>query len=288
MPAQYTNVMQYQGMHMSKSDIVESVKAIVIGGKDISENKIINVLAKHNEYVIYEIETNDINNRIKVFIDGHSDLSEASIQKRFNSVKQKYIEAKGMLAKSSNFEMMKHRVAHTLSSALNSDEIDGKKEFDDLIQTITKEHEELVVNRAIYLIPAFLSVAILFVTSLIYMDSRIDNSPAWQVLVSLLGASLGGGISILINAKTLNFEEFRTKKHYFLLGTERILLAYMAGAVAYIALKSGFLSLGLPAKDYWALMLVIVISGFSESLIPGFLSKSESAVHNRALQRTSR
>ncbi len=112
---------------MIKSDMVESIKAILIGAIDLSGNKVINVLAKYNEYVIYEIETDDINNRIKVFIDGRSDESETSIQKRFNSVKQKYIEAKGMLAKSTNFEMMKHRVAHTLSSALMSDDVDGKK-----------------------------------------------------------------------------------------------------------------------------------------------------------------
>ncbi|MCG9040564.1 hypothetical protein [Laribacter hongkongensis] len=136
--------------------------------------------------------------------------------------------------------------------------------------------------------PVFLSVAVLFVVSLLNMGARIENDPTWQVLISLLGASLGGGISILINTKALNFEEFKSKKHYFLLGTERILLAYMAGAVAYIALRSGFLSPGLPTKGYWALMLVIVISGFSESLIPGFLSKSENIVHNKALQRTSR
>lgn len=110
---------------MSKSEIVDSVKAIVSGADDMSGNKVVNVLAKHNEYVIYEIETKDINNRIKVFIDGHTDQSEEKIQKRFNDVKQKYIEAKGMLSKSSNFEMMKHRVAHTLSTALNSDESGG-------------------------------------------------------------------------------------------------------------------------------------------------------------------
>ncbi|MCG9040563.1 hypothetical protein [Laribacter hongkongensis] len=123
----YFTLCNTQGMHMIKSDMVESIKAILIGAIDLSGNKVINVLAKYNEYVIYEIETDDINNRIKVFIDGRSDESETSIQKRFNSVKQKYIEAKGMLAKSTNFEMMKHRVAHTLSSALMSDDVDGKK-----------------------------------------------------------------------------------------------------------------------------------------------------------------
>lgn len=103
-----------------------------------------------------------------------------------------------------------------------------------------------------------------------------------------LGASLGGALSILVNAKTLNFEEFKTKEYYFLLGLERIVLAYMAGGVAYASLKSGIITSEILDRGYWSLMLVIVFSGFSESLVPGFLSKSESVLHHNALQRTSR
>lgn len=255
---------------MSKSEIVASVKAIVSGAKDMSGNTVVNVLAKHNEYVIYEIETKDINNRIKVLIDGHTDQSEEKIQKRFNAVKQKYIEAKGMLSKSSNFEMMKHRVAHTLSTALNSDEFGGVDTFDSLIKTITKEHEQLVVNRAFYLLPSVISVAIFFILCACNLSDRVASGPYWQLLVVFLGSSLGGSLSILINAKTLNFEEFRTKGYYFLLGFERIVLSYMAGGVAYAALKSGFINSEILYRGYWPLMMVIILSGFSESLIPGF------------------
>ncbi|MCI0562109.1 MAG: hypothetical protein MN733_26785 [Nitrososphaera sp.] len=73
-----------------------------------------------------------------------------------------------------------------------------------------------------------------------------------------------------------------------MLGVERTILAYMAGGVAYVALKSGFLTSEILDGGYWSLMLVIVFSGFSESLVPGFLSKSEGLLHNNALQRISR
>jgi len=273
---------------LSKSDVVGTIMAIVNGAEDMSGNKVVNVLAKHNEYVIYEIETNDINNRIKVLIDGHTDESEAKIQKRFNDVKQKYIEAKGMLSKSSNFGMMKHRVAHTLSSALNSDDSGGTKGFDELIETIRKEHEQLVVNRALYLAPSVIAVVLLFIVAVLNLGDRMEGGPFWQLVVVLLGASLGGALSILINARALNFEEFRTEWYYSLLGAERLILSYMAGGIAYIALKSGVLSSDLLTKGYWSLMLVVVISGFSESLIPSFLSRSDGFLHNNALQRTSR
>ncbi|MFT7003086.1 MAG: hypothetical protein ACJAWW_000420 [Sulfurimonas sp.] len=67
---------------MEKIKIVKSISNIIINDKDMSGNKIINVLVKQNKYVIYEIETVDINNKIKVFIDGHSDESEHKIQNR--------------------------------------------------------------------------------------------------------------------------------------------------------------------------------------------------------------
>lgn len=120
------------------------------------------------------------------------------------------------------------------------------------------------------------------------LSERVANGPYWQLLVVFLGSSLGGALSILINARTLNFEEFQTKRYYFLLGVERAVLAYMAGGVAYVALKSGFISSEILDRGYWSLMMVIVFSGFSESLVPGFLSKSEGVLHNNALQRASR
>jgi len=263
---------------MEKTDIVESINKIIINDKDMSGNKIINVLVKQNEYVIYEIETDDINNKIKVFIDGHTDESEHKIQNRFNTVKQKYIEAKGILTKSSNFQMMKHRIAHTLSTALNSDEIDGIKEFENLITTITKEHEELVINRTIYLLPSFIAITIFFILSYYNMDYRINNLEKWQILTGFLSSSLGGGLSILINAKTLNFEEYKTKKHYFLLGIERIVSAFIAGGIAFIAVKAGVLFPEIIIQGNWSFMFILVIAGFSETLIPRVLSKSKTNI----------
>ncbi|EGZ45572.1 transposase [Neisseria wadsworthii 9715] len=37
---------------------------------------VVNALAMHNEYVIYEIDSRNIQSRIKLFIGGHTDKSE--------------------------------------------------------------------------------------------------------------------------------------------------------------------------------------------------------------------
>lgn len=142
----------------TKAEPTEKIKLIVKNGTDPSGNKITNVLAKYNEYAIYEIEDDDINNRLRFIIEGHTDESEKIIRDRLNRVKSQYIKAKVLLGKSSNYGMMKQRIAHTLSTCLNSDEQNIGNEFIELINEITIEHEKLVVNRAIYLTPNFLSI----------------------------------------------------------------------------------------------------------------------------------
>ena len=258
---------------MPKNQPSDLINSFVIGGNDPSGNVVTNVLARSNEYVIYEIEDEDVNNRIKVLVDGLTDESEKCIAARFNTVKQKYIEAKGLLGKSSNYGMMKHRIAHTLSSCLSTDDVDGIEEFSELISTITKEHEEMVTNRAIYLAPCVIATTLLFSACICFINERISVTPLWLILTSLLAASLGGSISILAKAKMLNFEEFKTKKHYFLLGVERIFLSFVAGAIVFVAIKSGVLFPSFMSESYWAIMMIIVVSGFSESFVPGILDK---------------
>jgi hypothetical protein len=262
---------------MSKTEQKESILAIKVGAIDNSGNKIINVLATNNEYAIYEIEHVDVNSKLRVLIDGYTDSSEKLIQDRFNNVKQKYIEAKGLLSSSKNYGMMKQRIAHTLATCLNSDTVNGNKEFETLIETIIREHNTLVKNRGFYLAPCLFSVVIFFIICLYFASSYEPQnrqwSIFWQTFTSLLAATLGGGLSMLITAKSLNFEEFTSSTYYLALGVERLLLACMAGAIAFIVLKAGIIFPSGGNSNHWTFMSILVLSGFSESFIPGIMDK---------------
>ncbi|WP_107687753.1 hypothetical protein [Neisseria wadsworthii] len=59
---------------------------------------VVNALAMNNEYVIYEIDSRNIQSRIKLFIDGHTDKSEKIIRDRFNKARCDYVLAKDILA----------------------------------------------------------------------------------------------------------------------------------------------------------------------------------------------
>lgn len=263
----------------TKTGVVETIKKINVGELDPGGNLIIAVHAKHNEYAIYEIESNDINNKLKVLIEGHSDDSEKKITRRFSSVKQKYIQATGMLSNTPNYGMLKRRIAHTLSTCLDDDN-KGPQEFDALIEIIQKEHEKLVVNRIYYLAPAVVLTILAFCISLFKIDIfKLNQATITQFEIGVcffVAVLTGASISILVNATKLNFEEYSSGGYYLTLGIERIFLAILAGITAFICIQAGILFPDFTKNSIWGMLVALTIAGFSESFIPSFLTKIKS------------
>lgn len=263
---------------MTKTLPTEKIAKVTRDAIDPFGYKIINVFSRGNEYAIYEADHPDINSRLRVFIDGINDDSEKVLIGKYNKVKQKYIEAKGLLYRSSNYGMMKQRVANVLGSVLSSEGADvsnGNNEFDNLISTIKKEIEDSIKNRTHYLAPCAVTTVILFPIVLWHMELRMTHDPRWQIITALLASSLGGSMSILYNVKKLNFEEYSNGRFYLLLGIERIFLAVVAGAIAFILIKARFILPNVVDQTYWGMMAILVVAAFSEAMIPSALAKIE-------------
>ena len=257
----------------TKTEPMESVKALKVGAKDGRGNTVVQILASGNEYAIYEIDDPDINNKLRVFIDGRTDEKEQELVDRFVKVKQRYIEAKGLLYRSTNFGMMKNRVAHALASSLSSDQVDGNKEFETLINTINEESKRATTSRIYYSLPAFVGTIFVAIVAFCLMEWRQTNISYWQVLCVLLGSFIGGSLSIFSGLKKYRFEEAMRSYYYLILGVERLFLACVAGTVAYIAMRSGIIFQKLDWTNYWSLIIIVVVAGFSEAFIPGVLEK---------------
>lgn len=258
----------------AKSNTVDSVNNIRIGNVDTSGNKIINILAKYDEFAIYEIESQSIENRIKIHIDGHTDESEKLIRDRFNEVKLEYISAKGLLFHSSNFETNKFKVAHTLSTYLTNDNAPDNL-FKDLIDTIQKEKDTSLENRLLYFLPSITTTIQFFILCLIIYYYLNKVHPFWEISYSLLSASLGGAVSIIINSKKLDFQQFSKKYFYIFLGAERVFFSICTGAIAFVLIKAEVIKFSFVSEKYWSFMIVLIVAGFSENYIPSILSKSE-------------
>ncbi len=254
---------------MPKKKPTKEVSSLKVGKPDSSGNMVIDLLAFGNEYAIYEIDTPDLNKKLRVLIDGHSNESEKELIQRFNTVKQGYIRAKGLLYRSPNFGMMKNRVAHTLASALSSEVAPTEDLFDTLINEIDQEATQSVINRLLYISPALLATIFAAILAFYCAPSKDLH---FQLAIALFGACLGGFLSILINLNKLHFEEYKWGL-YFALGSERVLLALVAGSIALVLIEANILLPDLLPLDVWRTLTIAIVAGFSEQLVPSALTK---------------
>ncbi|MDH3997670.1 MAG: hypothetical protein OET90_02420 [Desulfuromonadales bacterium] len=264
-----------------KTEATEKIKAIKIGNKDALGYLITDVLAVGNEYAVYEIETEDINKKLRVYIDGLDDESEQKILKDYIEVKQLYIQAKGLLYRSSNFGMMKNRVAHALSTALSGNAELAASEFKGLIGEINKEYKRTFVGRIYYVVPGY--VLMLFLLCL----SVFQTCYGWPTICQevkewldvALAASIGGAFSLTLNVKNMVFAQEITEGVYIAYGLERISIALLAGVICTLGIKSEFIFanlIGESPEEVWGLLFVVSVAAFSEKMVPNLMKNIDA------------
>lgn len=261
-----------------KSEVTPIIKKALSEQVDPVGNRIVTVLSSQNEFLIYEIATDDISNRLRVLIDGHTDESEKELLRKFDHVKQNYVRAKGMLYRSPNYGSMKNRVAHALSTCLNSTDcdLDGNKVFEGLCKEIEQEQKLIVTNSSLYILPVVTSVIILFILAYLILPQRISNTPDWQIISALLASALGAGVSMTMSIKKVHFEEYRFSRFYFFIGIERVIFGFMVAAVAFIAIKSQLITSTLLGHGYWSNLMIFVAAGFAEQFVPSLIKKVDA------------
>lgn len=263
---------------MEKTQPTKGVMAIRVGEKDDSGDAVVGILYRENEFVIYEIASEDVNRVLALLVDGYDDASEKVIVDRLLAVQPKFIEAKALLGGLPNFGLMKNRVAHTLAMALRSDEARGRKEFDTLLRDIRKERTNALCKRLAYIAPSAVMMGVgvwLGCSFEAWPVARgTDNWPSVLRMVAI-AASIGGGLSAAVRVKGENLEELNVL-WYAVFGAERVILSFLTALIAFILVQAGVL-LGPPAGESpWALLLVLVLAAFSEVLIPSILRGLES------------
>lgn len=264
---------------MIKTEPKQEIVNIKPGKIDSAGNKVLHILAKGNEYCIYEIEHADINYRLRVEIDGFTDESEKQLINRFNIVKNGYLIAKGLLYRSQYYGMMKNRVSHILSSCFQNDDLPTGKEFDDLITEIKDEIKRTSINRLYYFMPSIFLTIIFGLICVFNLEIRLNYYQNWHILIVVLSALFGNSISILSSIHKVNFEEHTFSFYYSFMGIERIFLSCVAGAIAYLLIRSKFIFPQIQINDYWKIMCIVVVAAFSEKLVPNLLGKIDKKIN---------
>lgn len=268
-----------------KTHSTEEIKTIAVGKADCFGYTITDVLAKGNEYAIYEIDTEDINRKLRVFIDAADDEREQEVINAYLAVKQEYIKAKGLLYRSSNFGMMKNRVAHTLATALSGSPDLAKTEFKSLIEEINDEYQSAFLGRIFYLVPGYLILTLfVFALALNPFLEWLSISPVIKEWVYVATAALvGGNFSLTLNLKNIEFNKEINPLIYAAYGMERISIATLASVICTFGIKSKFIFANLftdKPEDVWALLFIVSVAAFSEKFVPNIIKNVGEKAQN--------
>jgi len=107
------------------------------------------------------------------------------------------------------------------------------------------------------------------------------NSSAGLVALGGWFGSVGASISVLQRNASLNLDPWMSNRYLALHGIARIVLGFIFGSVFVMASKANFI-LGLVRDNSYSLLVLCIVAGFSERLIPELLSKFESSQFDSA------
>lgn len=276
-----------------KTEPSDKIKKIKVGSKDDSGYEISDVMASGNEYAIYEIETDDINKKLRFQIDGVDDESEKRIVQSYIKVKEKYIIAKGLLYRSANYGLMRNRVAHTLATAFSGSDDIALEQFDRLINEINKEYRDTYVRRIYYISPGYLLLTIsviILVLNTSGVISLLDDIFFWFSVAT--AAIVGGVFSLTLNLPKVKFDSEIGRFIFAVFGIERVSISILAGIICTIGIKSKFILANVFHQsqfEIWALLFVVIASAFSETFVPNIIANlTDKVSSNKSTTKTKK
>lgn len=251
----------------SKTKPSFDIENMKIGSVDQAGHKIINVFAKYNNYIIYEIESDSYQSRIRTVIYSENGPEGRIYQERFSRVKESFIKAKEMLNHTDRYDENKHMVAHILSSYLFSDVAESKagEKFDRLIDDIKKKNRDYLINKLLLLLPSIvLFCLLLFFHYYIFI----------QYVIAIL---IGNIISISFFYDSGKLQEFNHCIYYFVAGVFKTILSIILGFFVFIVISSEIVHFSFFDNE-WGKLLLFIAVGFSERFVLKMISKTEKVL----------
>ncbi|WP_230622333.1 hypothetical protein [Aggregatibacter sp. Marseille-P9115] len=270
----------------NKFDPTENIKKHKVGNEDSVGDKILGIISKRDQYVIYEIESKSVQNRIRILIDSCDEELAKKIIKKFNHVKSEYIKAKAALLHTDNYEENKNLIAHTLSSYLddyeNINEDDRGEAFKEIVNDIFKKNKMMLINSMSMIAPFLLFLIIPFIVkywcSLSFSYNSVTLTSMEYFCLISFGTSLGSLMSLFMSLKKRNLQEFDKWYLYSLLGLQKLMLGLVSSTIFLLILNSEIITIKFFENSIIGVLMVCILAGFSERLIPTLLSNSESSI----------
>lgn len=252
--------------------------ALKVGSIDQSGNTIKKIYARGDEYVIYEIETSDVVDSFKVWIDTIIEDNNVPID-NYVGIREKFTKVKSLFYKCIDKSASKAILADIVATAIESGPGSANTQLENLIKEINSEYEDQFKNRMRLLISSlalagiFISIALfIYINNLLESYFHLRN-----FLYVAAGGCVGGFFSISIGINKIVSEKDVAKWLYVLYGAERMTISILAAGISYFAIQTDLVfglakNLSNPLNGY---VFFSIVAGFSETLVPNILTKIE-------------
>ncbi len=251
-----------------------------VGGTNPSGNRITWIFMKADEFIVYEVETEDVANSIRVVVEPWTENDENNLLGKFFQIKSKYSEVRGLLYKVPNFNDIKSKIASIISMGIINDVDEAIAQFDTLIEEINRNYIDEFRNRLRYLGSVLLYVIITCGLSFAtyYFDLFLEMRAFHDLVFVFTAGAIGGFVSVSRRAKQMTFEKDVDAHLYYFYGFERGLISSFGAIIIYFVINSN-IALGIVNdlnEPLYGIFVFSFIAGFSETLVPNLLIKLES------------
>lgn len=259
----------------NRKSIMENIK---VGLRDICDYEITKIYTIADEFVIYEIKTEILAESIRTYI--HTiDPDDDLLATRLDSLRNMISKAKQSIYKAIDPVVFKGTIAGCISHGLRGNN-NAVSELENAINLIDREYREQFRHRAYYLTTALIMVLLFTILSIVtYTNDLFQTLKEVKLFTYVATAgSIGGFISISRRLKDTVFERSIGNWVFYMYAFERICVAVFASMIVLFIIKSN-LAFGaltdIKENSTYLFVIIGVLAGFSETLIPNLLYKLE-------------
>ncbi|WP_242208584.1 MULTISPECIES: hypothetical protein [unclassified Pseudomonas] len=285
--ASATKKFRYINVDITNGHIVSVLSLVLISGcRD--ESSIVAVDTAMSSFAKYVREEPDPGTLVDytddfiVYLDAEGLVKyniRRELRKRYSVFSEFYrLKAWGTVVLSkSRIKLFNYKLATCLAIGLRAESIapisDLAKVFEPVVRYVDKNVADDAIFNLILYVMLFSFFILLVAGSLFLILGAGVSKNHITLLMGLSGGVCGALISVLQRSKSLQVGMYESTRIIVLHGVVRVCLGCAFGVISLVACKAGLL-LGLMGESNSRLLILAIVAGFSERLVPDFIAKT--------------